>query len=117
MQCLVAAASRVPKLMGKPNGLMLFVCLHQLPGRCASLPPQCSCRSQAKPPRTLSFSSCCTSHMDCTTGAHLQDLAVKQNLELMVERIKDVDAGVQKMALETVSKEIRSGRRLLCTPE
>eukprot|EP00891_Asterochloris_glomerata_P006079 jgi/Astpho2/6079/e_gw1.00084.7.1_t len=36
-----------------------------------------------------------------------EDLAVKQNLELMVERIKDVDTGVQKMALETVSKEIR----------
>ena len=34
-----------------------------------------------------------------------------------MERIKDVDAGVQKMALETVSKEIRSGRTLLCTPD
>ncbi len=63
------------------------------------------------------FTSCYTSPSNCTAGVPLQDLAVKQNLELMVERIKDVDTGVQKMALETVSKEIRSGRRLLCTPD
>lgn len=34
MQCLIAAAPEVPKLVGEPDGLMLFVCLHQLPGCC-----------------------------------------------------------------------------------
>ncbi|KAK3247512.1 hypothetical protein CYMTET_42990 [Cymbomonas tetramitiformis] len=37
-----------------------------------------------------------------------EDQELKSNLELMVERSQDVEAGVQKMALEAMRKEIRS---------
>lgn len=37
-----------------------------------------------------------------------EDLALKQSLELMVERVQDSEAGVQKLALETMRQEIRS---------
>lgn len=37
-----------------------------------------------------------------------EDLEIKNNLELLVERIKDSDAEVQKFALETISQEIRT---------
>lgn len=36
-----------------------------------------------------------------------EDLELKKNLELMLERAKDSDAGVQRTALEGISKEIR----------
>lgn len=37
-----------------------------------------------------------------------EDLELKKNLELMLERTKDSDAGVQRTALEGIAKEIRS---------
>ena len=37
-----------------------------------------------------------------------EDLELKANLELMVVRAADVDAGVAKLALEGLRKEIRS---------
>ena len=36
-----------------------------------------------------------------------EDLELKKNLELMLERAKDSDAGVQRTALEGIAKEIR----------
>lgn len=36
-----------------------------------------------------------------------EDLELKKNLELMLERTKDSDAGVQRTALEGIAKEIR----------
>lgn len=38
-----------------------------------------------------------------------EDLELKKNLELMLERAKDTDAGVQKAALDGIAREIRSG--------
>lgn len=38
-----------------------------------------------------------------------EDLELKKNLELMLERAKDTDAGVQKAALDEIAREIRSG--------
>ena len=40
-----------------------------------------------------------------------EDLELKKNLELMLERAKDPDAGVQRTALEGISKEIRCNSR------
>ncbi|PKA58629.1 26S proteasome non-ATPase regulatory subunit 2 1A [Apostasia shenzhenica] len=37
-----------------------------------------------------------------------EDLALKQQLELYVERVEDADPGVQKLALESMRQEIRS---------
>ncbi|CAI5978757.1 unnamed protein product [Closterium sp. NIES-64] len=37
-----------------------------------------------------------------------EDLALKQALDLMVERLSDSEAGVQKLALESMRKEIRT---------
>lgn len=37
-----------------------------------------------------------------------EDLELKRNIELMVERCKDQDAGVQKLALDSITKEIRT---------
>lgn len=37
-----------------------------------------------------------------------EDAALKEQLELLVERVQDTDAGVQKLALDTVRSEIRS---------
>lgn len=37
-----------------------------------------------------------------------EDLELKRNLELMVERVQDADAGVQKLALESIVKEIHT---------
>ncbi|KAF3321913.1 26S proteasome non-ATPase regulatory subunit 2 A-like protein [Carex littledalei] len=37
-----------------------------------------------------------------------EDLALKQQLELYVERVQDTDPGVQKLALESMRQEIRS---------
>ncbi|XP_073010327.1 26S proteasome non-ATPase regulatory subunit 2 homolog A-like [Typha latifolia] len=37
-----------------------------------------------------------------------EDLALKQQLELYVERVQDVDPGVQKLALESMRQEIRT---------
>ncbi|KAL5988477.1 26S proteasome non-ATPase regulatory subunit 2 A [Asimina triloba] len=37
-----------------------------------------------------------------------EDLALKQQLELYVERIQDPDLGVQKLALESLRQEIRT---------
>lgn len=37
-----------------------------------------------------------------------EDLELKKNLELMVERVKDADPGVQKLALQSICNEIRS---------
>ena len=42
-----------------------------------------------------------------------EDLALKENLELMVTRVADPDSGVAKLALETMRKEIRTATR--CT--
>ena len=36
-----------------------------------------------------------------------EDLELKKNLELMLERAKDSDAGVQRTALEGIAREIR----------
>lgn len=36
-----------------------------------------------------------------------EDLELKKNLELMLERAKDSDAGVQRTALDSIAKEIR----------
>ena len=36
-----------------------------------------------------------------------EDLELKKNLELMLERAKDSDAGIQRTALEGIAKEIR----------
>ena len=40
-----------------------------------------------------------------------EDLELKKNLELMLERAKDSDAGVQRTALEGIAKEIRCGEQ------
>lgn len=37
-----------------------------------------------------------------------EDLELKKNLELMVERLMDPDAGVQKVALQSICTEIRT---------
>lgn len=37
-----------------------------------------------------------------------EDLELKKNIELMVERVKDSDAGVQKLALDSITKEIHT---------
>eukprot|EP00268_Persea_americana_P057674 TRINITY_DN691_c0_g1_i1.p1 TRINITY_DN691_c0_g1~~TRINITY_DN691_c0_g1_i1.p1 ORF type:complete len:893 (-),score=184.61 TRINITY_DN691_c0_g1_i1:411-3089(-) len=37
-----------------------------------------------------------------------EDLAIKQQLELYVERVQDLDPGVQKLALESMRQEIRT---------
>lgn len=37
-----------------------------------------------------------------------EDAALKEQLELLVERVQDSDAGVQKLALDTIRSEIRS---------
>lgn len=37
-----------------------------------------------------------------------EDAALKEQLELLVERVQDNDAGVQKLALDTIRSEIRS---------
>lgn len=37
-----------------------------------------------------------------------EDLALKQNLELIVERVQDPDAGVQALALASITKEIHT---------
>lgn len=37
-----------------------------------------------------------------------EDAALKEQLELLVERVQDTDAGVQKLALDTIRSEIRS---------
>lgn len=37
-----------------------------------------------------------------------EDLELKKNLELMLERAKDTDSGVQKTALDGIAREIRS---------
>ncbi|KAK8957999.1 26S proteasome non-ATPase regulatory subunit 2 1A [Platanthera zijinensis] len=37
-----------------------------------------------------------------------EDLALKQQLELYIERVQDADPGVQKLALESMRQEIRS---------
>ncbi|GAB0498513.1 hypothetical protein MMPV_009858 [Pyropia vietnamensis] len=37
-----------------------------------------------------------------------EDAALKEQLELLVERVQDADAGVQKLALDTIRSEIRS---------
>ncbi|ERN17002.1 hypothetical protein AMTR_s00057p00213330 [Amborella trichopoda] len=37
-----------------------------------------------------------------------EDLALKQQLELYVERVQDSDPGVQKLALESMRQEIRT---------
>ena len=37
-----------------------------------------------------------------------EDLELKKNLELMLERAKDTDAGVQRTALDGIAREIRS---------
>lgn len=36
-----------------------------------------------------------------------EDLELKKNLELMLERAKDSDAGVQRTALDGIAREIR----------
>ena len=36
-----------------------------------------------------------------------EDLELKKNLELMLERAKDSDAGVQRTALESITREIK----------
>lgn len=47
-----------------------------------------------------------------------EDLELKKNLELMLERAKDTDAGVQKAALDGIAREIRSGIHIsACTQE
>ena len=43
-----------------------------------------------------------------------EDLELKKNLELMLERAKDSDAGVQKTALDGIGREIRFVK-ILCT--
>lgn len=40
-----------------------------------------------------------------------EDLELKKNLELMLERAKDTDSGVQKTALDGIAREIRSEMR------
>ena len=46
-----------------------------------------------------------------------EDAALKENLELCVSRAGDPDAGVAKLALETLLKEIRTAtRRALAFP-
>ena len=44
----------------------------------------------------------------CNGATCTQDLELKQNLEMMLERIKENDAGVQSNALQAISQEIRS---------
>lgn len=39
-----------------------------------------------------------------------EDQQLKENLELMVERVKDVEPGVQKMAIAAVAAEIKCVR-------
>lgn len=41
-----------------------------------------------------------------------EDLELKKNLELMLERAKDTDAGVQRTALDGIAREIRSEIRV-----
>jgi len=40
-----------------------------------------------------------------------EDIELKASLLLMVERAADVDAGVQKLALESLRREIRTATR------
>ena len=40
-----------------------------------------------------------------------EDLQIKENLELLVERTADKKAGVAKLAMETMSSEIKSATR------
>ena len=40
-----------------------------------------------------------------------EDLELKKNLELMLERAKDADSGVQKTALDGIAREIRFAAR------
>ena len=44
-----------------------------------------------------------------------EDLELKKNLELMLERAKDTDAGVQRTALDGIAREIRSEIRVNCS--
>jgi 26S proteasome regulatory subunit N1 len=37
-----------------------------------------------------------------------EDLELKTNIGMMVERVKDTDAGVQKLALDSITKEIHT---------
>ena len=43
-----------------------------------------------------------------------EDLALKENLELMVTRSSDSKAGVAKLAMETMRSEIKSATRSVC---
>lgn len=45
-----------------------------------------------------------------------EDAELKANLELLVQRAGDADAGVQRLALENLRREIRSATRCVRAP-